>query len=165
MAALLLERESGTPAPAGAALANVTVQVVELPLGTVDWLQVKEETSAGARVIVAVCAGPPAEAEITAGPATVRAPTVAVKFAEVDPAAIGRVAGTVTCELLLERPIDRPPAGAAALSETVQEILPATAAVFGLQATPDTCTAGAGGDNTMDAVCWLLLAAAVMTAV
>jgi hypothetical protein len=51
--------------------------------------------------------------------------TVAVKLAEVDPAATVTEAGAVTAELLLARLTVNPPVGAAVFSDTVQLSVPA----------------------------------------
>jgi len=57
--------------------------------------------------------------------AEITAETVAVKLAEVAPAATVTLAGTDTAELLLASATASPPVGAAAVSVTVQLSLPA----------------------------------------
>lgn len=68
---------------------------------------------------------PPALASRVADCAVFTAETLAVKLAEVAPAATLVAAGTVTAALLLVRLILRPPAGAAEFSVTAQLSVPA----------------------------------------
>ena len=74
--------------------------------------------------------------------------TVAVKAALAEPAGTVRLAGTTTLALLLDRLTAEPPAGAAPLSVTVQETLPAPTIVAGVQDNPDKV---AIGDREMEA--------------
>jgi hypothetical protein len=72
-------------------------------------------------------------------------PAVAVKEAELDAAGTMTEAGTEITPPLLESVTETPPAGAAALSVTVQVLEPPAAAVVGLQPSEDSVTgAGAG---------------------
>jgi hypothetical protein len=134
-AALLLDNDTVAPPP-GAAPTSVTVQVVEFPLGTFAGLQLKKDTSDGDKVIPADFVIPLTDAVIMAVPRVVTEETVALKFPVADPAGIEILGGTTTCELLLERPTEKPPAGGAALRETVQEIVPGPAKVVGEHVSP-----------------------------
>ena len=79
----------------------------------------------GLRVSATVLDALPAVAVTVAVCADETAATVAVKLAEVAPAATVTEAGTVTAELLLASVTARPPVGAAAVSVTVQASVPA----------------------------------------
>ena len=57
---------------------------------------------------------------------------------EAAPAATDALAGTVTFELLLASATAMPPAGAGALRETVQEILPDPVTLEGVQVSADS---------------------------
>ena len=67
---------------------------------------------------------------------------MAVKVPVVAPAATVTLPGTVTLELLLDRPTLAPPVGAAALSVTVQLEVPGETTLDGLQLTLLTVTGG-----------------------
>jgi len=67
---------------------------------------------------------------------------VAVKVPVVAPAATVTLPGTVTLELLLDKPTLAPPVGAAALSVTVQLEAPGETTLAGLQLTLLTVTGG-----------------------
>jgi len=138
--ALLLERLTKKP-PAGAAALRETAQKTLPGPVTVAGLQVREDSCAtpGDKAIDADCEVPPAEAVITAVPEAVTEETVPVKLPVADPVATSTLTGTTMFGLLLLRPTKKPPAGAAALKETVQETLPDPATVAGLQVKEDTC--------------------------
>jgi hypothetical protein len=89
-------------------------------------------------VIDAVWLAPLAAAVIAAVPFAFTALTGAVKPALFDPAGTVTLAGTTRLAELLARVTARPPAGATALSVTVQETLPAPTTVAGLQDKADT---------------------------
>jgi hypothetical protein len=106
-------------APPEPALADrVTVHVLEAPPTTVAGAQVTEEmvtdASAGSTVRVAACCRPFKVATIVAAVTLVTDVVVAVNVPVLLPAAIVRVAGTVTCVELLDRLIDTPAAPAPA---------------------------------------------------
>jgi hypothetical protein len=87
---------------------------------------------------------------------------VAVKLAEIAPAATVTDAGTVSSELLeLNATLD-PPAGAAALSVTVHAPAAPDARLVGLHFTADTVASVAV--NAIEADCELLLSVAVTLA-
>lgn len=134
-AALLLDNDTVAPPP-GAGPTSVTVQLVELPLGTFAGLQLKKDTSGGDKVIPADFEIPLADAVIMAVPDAVTEETLPVKLPVTDPAGIDTLAGTTTCELLLDKPTERPPAGAAAPREAAQETLPDPARVVGEHVSP-----------------------------
>jgi hypothetical protein len=134
-AALLLENDTVAPPP-GAAPTSVTVQLVELPLGIFAGLQFKKDTCGGDNAMPADLVLPLAEAVIMAVPSAVTEKTVPQKLPVADPAGIKMLAGTTTCELLLDKPTHKPRAGASALRETVQETLPALANVVGEHVSP-----------------------------
>ena len=71
---------------------------------------------------------------MTALASLVTAAAVAVKVAEVAPAATVTEAGTVTAVLSLESVTVAPPVGAAAVRVTVQPLVPGVASVAGLHA-------------------------------
>jgi hypothetical protein len=58
---------------------------------------------------------------------------VAVKVADICPAATVTLLGTVNLALLLESPTVNPPAGAVPFKETVQELVPGVLTVNGVQ--------------------------------
>ncbi len=64
-------------------------------------------------------------------------PAVTTKAAEVEPAATVTEAGVVSSELLSESVIKDPPAGAAAVSVTVQVLVVWEARLVGVQASED----------------------------
>jgi hypothetical protein len=67
-------------------------------------------------------------------------PAVAVNVAEVEPAATVTEAGVVSKELSSESATKVPPAGAALISVTVQELVRPEARLVGLQASEETKT-------------------------
>jgi hypothetical protein len=77
-------------------------------------------------------------------------PAVAVKFAEVVPAATVTDAGTVSAALFEESPTEAPPVRAADVSVTVQVVVAPEAAEFGEHDRPETT--GAGGVTVTEAV-------------
>jgi hypothetical protein len=89
-------------------------------------------------VIDAVWLPPFAAAVIAAVAFAFTALTGAVNPALFDPAGTVTLAGTTRLAELLARLTARPPAGATALSVTVQETLPAPTTVAGLQDKADT---------------------------
>ena len=128
-AELLLARLTVNP-PLGAAALSPTVQVsVPAPV-IVPLAQLSEDRVA----VGAATAAPSCRAKVSVTPlalavkvavcAVLTVETVAVKLAS-SPAATVTVAGTLTAELLLVRLTLKPPLGAAALSATVQESVPA----------------------------------------
>jgi hypothetical protein len=69
-----------------------------------------------------------------------KAPVVALKVAEVAPAATATDAGTVSVELVLVRVTVAPPVGAAWVRVTVQVLAELDARLVGLQASEETST-------------------------
>lgn len=129
---LLLVRLTAVPAE-GADPFNVTVQE-SVPAAVNELVVQLIELSAGPLVLpvlggvscrVYVCVTPPAVAVTMAVCAEVTAATVAVKLALVDPDATVTLLGTVTALLLLARPTEIPPLGAAPLNVTVHASVPA----------------------------------------
>jgi hypothetical protein len=120
-------------------LLNVTVQVLTAPEARLEGLQLSAEGVAGAtRVRVRVAEVELAVAVMTAVASAVTALTVAEKVAVVEPAATVTDAGTETDALLSESATDVPPVGAAELSVTVQEDVPAALKLEGEQASEET---------------------------
>ncbi len=152
-AELLLARLTVKP-PLGAAALSATVQEA-VPAPVIDPLaQLNEDrfvTGAGAGA-----AAPSCRAKVSVTPlalavrvtvcAVLTEETVAAKVAVVEPAATVTEAGTVTDELLLARLTLKPPLGAAALSATVQESVPAPVIDPLAQLSEDRFVAGAGAD-------------------
>jgi hypothetical protein len=144
VSATLLDPNVTLSPPVGAALVNVTVQVVFDPDTMLAGLQDTADTAGGAgvTVTVVVCDAPP--------PVAV---TVAVCVVVVDPApvnvALVLVAGTVTeggtvSATLLEPNVTLvPPVGAALVNVTVQVVFDPDTMLDGLHDTADT--AGGGG--------------------
>jgi len=98
--ALLSERATTVP-PAGAGWFSVTVQVPALPDDRLEGLHCREvRASDGAKVRVVVRELLPSEPVITAVCVVVKVPAVAVKPAEVCPAATATEPGTVSAGLL-----------------------------------------------------------------
>jgi len=81
---------------------------------------------------------------MVAMPLIVIVPAIAVKLADVAPAATLTVAETVNNKLLLEIATLAPPAGAALLSVTAQLVAPPGPTLHGVQLKPDTVV---GGDD------------------
>jgi len=124
--------------PVGAPLEIVTVPVVEVPPITELGFSTTELTVGPLTVIVDVCWEPFADAVIVTDWLVATATVVAVKVAEVAPAATLTEAGTVTAALLDARATGSPPVGAAELIVTVPvELVPPTT-VDGLMATETT---------------------------
>ena len=149
--------------PAGADWDSVTLQAVELPLGTKLGAQEREETTADASsaMFSETCA-----LLVLAVIVTVLLLETALAVAEnaalkAGPAMV-TLAGTLTVVELLARAIVVPEGGAGLFSVTVQLALPGPVRVVGVQVSTDTC---GGGCRLMETVCWVLLARAVMTVV
>jgi hypothetical protein len=83
---------------------------------------------------------PPAEALIVAVWSVLIAAAVAVKVALADPAVTTTFAGTVTIALLLERAVEKPPAGAFPVRETVHVDVPGAFTVEGEHVRPERAT-------------------------
>jgi hypothetical protein len=147
-----------TASAAGAGVAKVTVHVaLELfgitgILSTADSAQVKaESTPAGFTVRVAVCARPFNFAVIVAAVGFKTGVVVAVKVPADLPAAMVKVAGTVTFAELLVRVMEAPPEAAPA-GKFIVHVLEAPAnTVAGAQLTEEIVLPG--GVNVMD-VTW-----------
>jgi len=125
-ALLLLARLTVNP-PVGAAALNVTVQLsvpapVNDPLVQLRALTVGALTFSWSPKVLATLLALAVRVTVAA---VLTAETVAVKLAEVDPAATVTLPGTVTALLLLARLTVNPPVGAAALNVTVQLSVPA----------------------------------------
>lgn len=115
---LLDERPIATP-PVGALPESVTVPVELVPPSTVLGDNVKLRSTAGLIVRLAVFVIPAADAVIVAVTELATEVVVTVKLADVAPAGMVMVAGTVALLLLDERFTTNPPAGAALKSATV----------------------------------------------
>jgi hypothetical protein len=144
---LLLARFTVNP-PVAAAPFSVTVQL-SVPAPVIEPLaQLNEDRfvagtgTASCRANVSVT--PLALAVRVTVRAVLTAETVAVKAAVVEPAATVTEAGTVTALLLLARLTLNPPLGAAALSATVQESVPAPVIEPLAQLNEDRFVVGAG---------------------
>jgi hypothetical protein len=121
--ALLLEME--TLNTLAAALVKDTVQEELCPLFKLAGEQLMEASAAGAsRLIVAVRVTAAADAVTTALASAATCAPVALKLAVVCPDATDTVAGTERLALLLDKPTENPPEGAAAVSVTVQPTVP-----------------------------------------
>ncbi len=152
-AELLLARLTQKP-PLGAAALSATVQV-SVPAPEIDPLaQLSEDrfavgVGAAGDAVASSCRAkffvtPLAPAVNVAVCAVLTAETVAKKLAVVALAATVTVPGTVTAELLLARLTVNPPLGAAALSATVQESVPAPVIDPLAQLNEDRFVVGAG---------------------
>ncbi|HUI58056.1 MAG TPA: hypothetical protein VLY04_23945 [Bryobacteraceae bacterium] len=140
---LLLVSATALP-PVGAAWFSVTVQVLEALGPRLAGLQASAVTVVGAvKLIVALCELLPKVALTVADCAVVKVPVVALKVAEVAPAATVTDAGTVNAVLLLDNATALPPAGAAWFSVTVQVLEALGPTLAGLHAKPVTCTGDA----------------------
>jgi hypothetical protein len=112
-AGLLAETDTLMP-PVGAGAERVRVQVEDAPASSVVVLHANADTSTGAiRLKVAVWEALLSVAVMVALWVVVRAPAVAVKVAELAPAATMTEAGTVSSALLSQRATTLPPDGAA----------------------------------------------------
>ena len=114
------------PVPAG--LERVTVPVEGVTPATVVGLSEREATVEAVTVSVLVTVVVPVVAETTTGVDVATAEVLAVKLADVAPAATVTEPGTVTAALPDERPTVRPPAPAAPAKTTVpaEEVPPTT---------------------------------------
>jgi hypothetical protein len=123
--ASLLERETDTP-PVGAAPVSVTVAFVDTPPATVAGESEMDESAAGRTVREARCEAEPAEAVIAAEVWVATDLVATVNEADVLPAAMVTLAGTVaTLASPLARETTIPEAGAATVILTVPvEVLP-----------------------------------------
>jgi hypothetical protein len=141
---LLSDTVTANP-PVGAALVRVTVQVEAAPGARVAGVQLSADRAAGAASDSEALAEVPLRvAVICAVASVVTAATVAVKVAEVAPAATVTEEGVVTLALLSDRATLAPPVGAATFSVTVQVAEPAALNDEGAQLSEDT-TGAAGG--------------------
>ena len=117
---VLMDKLTREP-PVGAALLSVTVQVVEVLEVSVSGAQMRlVGTVFVTRLSEKVTEEPDSDAVMTAVLLVVIVEAVAVKLAEVAPAATVTEAGTVNAALLSDRETREPPVGAALLSVTVQ---------------------------------------------
>jgi hypothetical protein len=161
---LLSEIASAKP-PDGAALLNVTVQVLAAPEARLEGLQLSAEGVAGAtKVSVLVAEVELAVAVTTAVASAVTALTVAANVAVVEPAATVTDAGSETEALLSERFTAVPPVGAATDKVTVQLDVPAALKEVGVQLRELT-VGTTGAVRAMEAVRLTEFAAAVTVAV
>jgi len=129
VSAELLEIKVTAEPPDGAGPLRMTVHVVESPGARLDGLHATEVVSTGGAAVgvsitFAVRELPLRVAVILALWFVVTKAAAAVKLVEVDPAATVTESGTVRLPALLLRITVVPPAGAAALSVTVQFTLP-----------------------------------------
>lgn len=132
-AALSLEKLTANP-PEEAALFKLTVHVVDWPDSKADGEQFNVERITGATALrVNVLDMPDLVAVNNAVWFAVMAPTVAVKLAELAPAATVTLAGTVTFAFPLVRVTTAPPDGAFALSVTVHVEVPGAVTEEGVQ--------------------------------
>src|ERR1017187_9473365 len=132
-AGLLAETDTLMPA-GGAGAERVMVQVEDEPASSVVALHASAETSTGAiRLKVAVWEALFSVAVMVADWVVVRVPAVAVKVAEMAPAATMTEAGTVSKELLSERAATLPPVGAAWFRVTEQVVAVPELTLVGLQ--------------------------------
>jgi hypothetical protein len=137
---LLSESETEEP-PAGAAAVRVTIQLPVALGARMVGLQASEERAADAsRFTVAVFETPLIVAVTVAAWLLVTAPAVTVNVADVEPDATVTEAGVVSPLLLSESETEEPPAGAAALSVTVQVLVAPEARLVGLQASEERTT-------------------------
>ncbi len=144
---LLLARLTVKP-PLGAAALSATVQE-SVPAPVIDPLTQLSEDRLVVGAGAASCRAKvfdtlPELAVRVAVCAVLTEETVAVKLVVVEPAATVTEAGTVTDELLLARLTVKPPLGAAALSATVQESVPAPVIDPLTQLSEDRLVVGAG---------------------
>jgi hypothetical protein len=120
-----------------AALFKRAVQALDAPLLRAVGEQAKLISCTGpTRLRVTVLLMLPDAAVITAAWSAVTCTAVAVKLAEVCPAARVTLAGTVRLPLLLESATRYPPASAAEVRETVHDILTGVATVVVVQFIP-----------------------------
>ncbi len=165
---LLLARLTLKP-PLGAAAVSVTVQL-SLPAAVMELLAqlIADSFAVGAGAAscrAKVFVTPLALAVNVAVCVVLTAETVAEKPAVVAPAATVTAAGTVTAELLLARLTLKPPLGAAALSATVQESVPAPVIDPLAQLNEDRFVVEAGAASCRAKVSFTPLALAVNVAV
>ena len=124
--------------PTGAGLVSDAVQLVCAPEAMLAGAHVRDERAGGAETVnEAVFDTLFQLAVMTAGVSVVTAAAVAVNVAVVAPAATVTEAGTVRAMLLLERSTAAPPAGAAAVSLTVQAAEEPEATLVGVQVSVD----------------------------
>ncbi len=162
--ALLLIKATVAP-PEGAAPLKVTVQVLEPGPVREAGLQARplKVTVTGATSDIAELALPPLAVAVRVAVALAETvPAVATKEPEVAAAAMLSEAGAVSNALLLEIATVRPPAGAAALSVTVQVLVAREARELGEQLSAPTFTSG---DRVMEAVFEVPFNVAVTTGV
>jgi hypothetical protein len=144
----LLEVRPTEDPPDGAGRFRITVHVVEPPGATLEGLHATEVASTagaargGVNVKFAVRELTPKVAVMLAPWFVVTKAAAAVKLVEVDPAATVTEAGTVRPPVLLLSATVVPPAGAAALSVTVQFALPGVTMEAGLHPSELRLTAG-----------------------
>ena len=133
-----------TAAPAdGAAAERATLHLVVDPEDTVVGEQVRLDTLGAVPAAtdkVKVLAPPFSVAVIVTDPLLATAPLVALKVAEVAPAATVTDAGTVTIALLLARVAAAPPAGAALVRVRVQVLVALDPRLEGAQASDEINT-------------------------
>lgn len=174
-AELVLVRVTALP-PVGAAWFSVTVQALDALGPRLAGLQLIAVTTVGAtRLMVTLCE-PPRVAVTVADWLAANVPVVALKAADVEPAATVTEAGTVRAALVLVSATEVPPAGAAKLRVTVQVLEAFSPRLVGLQANVESETV-AGGTRPTVVVCeppfrvpvivtfWLLLIVAAAVAV
>jgi hypothetical protein len=140
-------------------LVSATVQVEEPPGVRLAGEQLSDDSAAGAvRFSEKVREPPLSEAVMVAAASAATVAAVAVNPPEVDPAATVTEAGTLSEALLSERATETPPAGAAALSVTVHELVPGVAIDPGVQVRPLKVATGCKTVTTPLAadivICW-----------
>ena len=158
-AVLVSEMETDKP-PAGAALFNPRVQMVEAPEDTVAGEQLSVEGTAGAMRLKEALAV--VLLKVAVSPAVLLVDTVdtdAVKLAVEAPDATVTEAGIVMKALLSDRDTMAPPVGAGAFRVTVQAELPAPVNEEGVQASEDSPTGTTTGTVTTPPVAAVVMLA------
>ena len=137
---LLSESVTKDP-PTGAAAVRVTVQVLIAPEARLVGVQANEDkATVAARFTLAVLETPLMVAVIEAARLLAITPAVALKVADVAPAATVTEAGVVSKALLLDKDTELPPAGAALVSVTVHVLIAPEARLEGLQVSDERIT-------------------------
>jgi hypothetical protein len=137
----LLLNSVTTLQPVGTVLVKVIVQVLTMLEIKVVGLQLTDDTPKPGTRLKATLFEPPFNVALTvAGWLVLNVLVVALKVAEVDPAATTTEPGVVSVALLLDKGTVAPPVGAALLKEMVQVLEALGPKVVGLQASEDTAT-------------------------